>query len=212
MFAYYSRWIKNFSEKIRPLSQNTKFPLQSEVKAVFEELKNDIASSTLASVNPEIPLIVETDASDYAVGATLNQSGRPVAFFSRTLSQSERKLHSVEKEAYAIVEAINTWKHYLLGQSFKLITDQKSVSFMFDNKNHGKVKNDKIARWRIELSNYKFDIVYRPGICNQAADTLSRSSCAGISNSNDELETVHNSLCHPGCTRLNHFIRSRNMP
>ena len=37
-------------------------------------------------------------------------------------------------------------KHYLLGNSFTCITDQRSVSFMFDQQNHGKIKNDKIAR------------------------------------------------------------------
>ena len=62
---------------------------------------------------------------------------------------------------------------------------------MFNSKNHGKVKNDKIARWRMELSDFKFDIVYRPGSDNQAADALSRGSCSAICSSIEALENVH---------------------
>ena len=125
----HSKWIKNFSEKIRPLIKNTVFPLSEEVERTFQDLKNEVASSALASPDWNIPFVVETDASKYAIGATLNQDGRPVAFFSRTLNPAECGLHSVEKEAYAIVESLDAWKHYLLGHHFKLITDQRSVSF-----------------------------------------------------------------------------------
>ena len=72
--------------------------------------------------------------------------GRPVAFFSRTLDPSEQNHSPVEKEAYAILESIQKWRHYLLGREFKLITDQRSVSFMYNMKRGGKMKNDKIMR------------------------------------------------------------------
>ena len=158
MFAYYSRWIRDFSAKIRPMVQNTTFPLPNDVSEKFKQLKTDLKDACLVAVDPFKVLVVETDASDQAIRATLSQGGRPVAFFFRTLKDNELKLHSVEKEAYAIVEALRAWKHYLLRSQFKLITDQKSVAFMFDSKQKGKIKNDKIARWRMELSNYKFDI------------------------------------------------------
>ena len=58
------------------------------------------------TIDSTVPLVVETDASDHAIAATLNQSGRPVAFFSRTLTGSEQRHSAVEKEAYAIVEAL----------------------------------------------------------------------------------------------------------
>lgn len=74
----------------------------------------------------------------------------------------------VEKEACAIIESIRHWRHLLTGKHFKLITDQKSVSFMFDQNTKSKIKNDKIYRWRLELSCYSFDIVYRKGIENVA--------------------------------------------
>ena len=232
MFAHYSKWIGNFSSKIRPLSNNKTFPLPSNVMEAFKVLKEDLKSAALRPIDSSKPLVVETDASDHSIAASLNQDGRPIAFFSRMLNASEHNHPAVEKEAYAIVEALKNWKHFLLGRQFALITDQRSVSFMFDNKRHGKIKNDKIARWRVELSDYKYDIMYRPGEENRCADTLSRNfkptttaaSCAALLHfshettsasatlHNNRLKQIHDALCHPGVTRFNHFVKSRNLP
>ena len=211
LFAHYSRWVKNFSDKIHPLSHVTSFPLNDKQIKAFQLLKSEIAKAVLATPDPNLPFTLETDASDYAIGATLCQSTRPIAFFSRTLNSSERNHHSVEKEAYAIVEAIRKWKHYLLGSQFTVITDQQSVSFMFGLLNHGKIKNDKITRWRIELSPYAFDIMHRPGKDNLPADALSRLVYPHCS-ATTSLKALHDQLCHPGVTRMSHFVRSRNLP
>ena len=116
----------------------------------------------------------------------------------------------MEKEAAAIVEALREWRHFLLGRKFRLITDQKSVSYMYDSKRKSKIKNVKIARWRVELSQFKFDIAYRPGKENHAADTFSR--IAAIDHPMQELHALHEQLCHPGVSRLSHFVRSKNLP
>ena len=129
----------------------------------------------MTAIDEDIAFKVETDASEVAIAATLNQAGRPVAFFSRTLQGPEVRLPSIEKEAQAIIESIRHWKHYLTGKHFTLKTDQKSVSYMFDQRHRGKIKNDKIMRWRVELSCYSFDIVYRPGKANVPPDVFSRS-------------------------------------
>ena len=81
---------------------------------------------------------------------------------------------------------------------------------MFDDKHKGKVKNDKIARWRIELSCFSYDVVYRSGRHNQAADALSRSFCSSLTS--PSIKDIHESLCHPGVTRMLHFVRSKNLP
>ena len=74
----------------------------------------------------------------------------------------------------------------------------------------GKVKNGKILRARVELSSYKYDIVYCPGKDNKGADMFTRMFCETV-NANT-LKDLHNSLCHPRITRMMHFIKSRNLP
>ena len=139
--------------------QTNSFPLSSTAVEAFKNLKSDIAKSAVTTIDPTIPLVVETDASDCAIAASLRQSGRPIAFFSRTLSRSEQRHSAIEKEAYAIVEALRKWRHYLIGRYFRLITDQKSVAFMFNSRSTSKIKNEKIARRNIELSCFSFNVI-----------------------------------------------------
>ncbi|XP_054266988.1 uncharacterized protein LOC128989145 [Macrosteles quadrilineatus] len=146
-FAHYSKWIHRFSDKIRNLTQVNSFPLSQEAVADFESLKLDIANSVITPRNGQEPLVVETDASDIAVAATLSQDNRPIAFFSRTLSKSEKLYSVVEKEAVAIVEALRKWKSFLIGRDFRLYTDQQALSFIFDKRHTSKIKNDKVMRW-----------------------------------------------------------------
>ena len=210
MFAYYSQWIPHFSDKAHPLIHNEKFPLPQSVLECFESLKQELEKAVLVTYNHKEPisLVVETDASDVAIAATLNQNGRPLAFFTRTLKASEKTHPPVEREACAVIEALRKWKHYLIGTHFTLVTDNEPIAFMY-GKHTKKVKNDKILRWRLELSDFSFDSVYRPGSQNQAADALSR--CAST-HSLEHLRKLHEALCHPGVSRFYHFVRAKNLP
>ena len=143
----------------------------------------------------------------------LSQEGRPVAFFSKTLTTSEKTQSSVEKEAKACVEAVKKWYHYLSGRRFTLITDQRSVAFILDPLRKGKTRNAKIARWRLELLGLDFDVHYRPGSENLAANTLSRDCIWALKSK--EIKRVieaHDSLCHPGVERLWPYIQERKWP
>ena len=210
MFAYYAQWIPKHADLIKPLVATKTFPLSSEAQLALKTLKDILSEVTLKVIDENAEFTVETDASDIAISASLNQNNRPVAFFSRTLNKSETKHSSIEKEAMAIVESIRKWAHFLAGRHFKLITDQRSVAFMYDLKKHSKIKNNKILRWRMELSEFEYDIVYRPGKYNIAADTFSRAYCASMNE--NTLYKIHESLCHPGITRFNHFIKTKNLP
>ena len=95
-----------------------------------------------------------------------------------------------------------------MGRHFHLITNQKLVSFMFNPKTSSKIKNEKIARWQMELSCYSFS--YRPGKENAAVDTLSR--VCGLTTSSSDIQSIHRELCHPGITRMTLVVRSRNLP
>ena len=113
LFSYYSQWVSRFSDKIRPLVTTNSFPISPEAHKAFANLKEEISKAGIHSIDEAIPLVVETDASDIAIAATLNQAGRPVAFFSRTLTPSECKHSSIEKEAYTM----------------KLCIDQEEIMF-----------------------------------------------------------------------------------
>ena len=115
----------------------------------------------------------------------------------------------MEKEAQAIIESVRHWRHLLTGVQFTIKTDQKSVSYIFDKEHKGKVKNTKMQRWKMELSCYNFEIEHRPGSRNIPADTFSRNVC--YSTVSNQLYLLHNSLCHPGVTRLNHYVKSKNL-
>ena len=81
---------------------------------------------------------------------------------------------------------------------------------MFKPVNLGKIKNDKIIWWKMELLPFSYDIKHRAGNENVVADTLSRT-CAAAS-SLEVLKSIHNSLIHPGIQCFWHFVRSQNMP
>ena len=104
LFAYYAQWIPQYSEKIKLLIQNCAFPLVDEAMRSFKLLKSELAEVSLGIIDENILFVVETDASNFALSATLNQNNRPVAFFSRTLHKPELNHSSVEKEASAIVQ------------------------------------------------------------------------------------------------------------
>uniref|UniRef100_UPI00358E67D9 uncharacterized protein n=1 Tax=Myxine glutinosa TaxID=7769 RepID=UPI00358E67D9 len=146
LFAHYSKWVQNFSAKLRPFMACDTFPMGPAALAAFAGLKADIAGAAVATIDESASFVLESDASDHAIAATLSQGGRPVAFFSRTLTSAEQRHSSVEKEAYAIVESIRRWRPYLLGRSFQIVTDQQSVAFMYDTLHAQRIKNEKITQ------------------------------------------------------------------
>jgi len=130
LFAYYAGWIPCFSDKIAKLKEVTTFLLKERCLEDFNLLKQCIEDASLQAIYESLPFVVECDASEVAISATLNQSGRPIAFMSRSLSKSELHYSAVEKEATAIIEAVRKWHLFLAGRHFKIVTDHKSVSFM----------------------------------------------------------------------------------
>ena len=99
LFSYYSQWIPRFSDRIKPIPSCKSLPLPPPAVEAFESLKKTIEHAAVTTIDETIPFEVETDASEVALAATLNQNGRPVSFFSRTISGSELKHASIEKEA-----------------------------------------------------------------------------------------------------------------
>ena len=101
MFAYYARWIPQFSERIWPLNlgiTGNDFPLSKQSAEAFEPLKETLLNCCLSYIRDDVPFQVDCDASEHSVAATLSQQGRPVAFFSKTLNKRERFILLLKKK------------------------------------------------------------------------------------------------------------------
>lgn len=75
MFAYYVKWIPQFSDKVRPLAETETFPLNKAAIESFNAIKTELGRVVLAPIDEDTPFVVECDASDTATSASLNQNG-----------------------------------------------------------------------------------------------------------------------------------------
>lgn len=179
LVGYYRRFIKDFSRITRPMTKYLKKDSVMDIKdpsyvAAFENLKQILATDqVLAYPQFDKPFILTTDASGYALGAVLSQLQenieRPIAFASRTLNDAETRYATNEKEALAIIWAVNKFKPYLYGAKFTLVTDHKPLTFIKSSD-----KNSKILRWRLDLESFDYEVKYKEGKSNVVADALSR--------------------------------------
>ncbi|MCO5551859.1 hypothetical protein L7F22_005364 [Adiantum nelumboides] len=137
----------------------------------FQTLKHLVTTAPrLHIVDLSKPFVVETDASDYAIGAALYQDGRPVVFESKKLSDAEMHYPMSEKELYAVVHALRNRRHYLYGSTFVAWTHHSSLRYVCD---WGDFRGRK-ARWFELMQEFEFEIRYRKGSSNRVADALSR--------------------------------------
>ena len=81
----------------------------------------------LALTDLQQPFEVETDTSDYAIGAVLTQHRNRVAYHSEKLSDTIQKYPTYDKEMYSIVQAYQQWKHYILRKEMVIHTDHRKL-------------------------------------------------------------------------------------
>ncbi len=128
---FYRRFIKGFSKIARVLNELTKknvpWEWMEEREEAFQTLKRLICEElVLLMPKLEEPFKLEVDASNYAIGATLNQKdelGRwhPVTYYSTTLSETERNYDIYDKELLAVVKSLRHWRTYLAGAPHQTI-------------------------------------------------------------------------------------------
>ena len=147
-FANFYRWfIHNYSDLTVLLTQliqkGTPWSFSDSCRTSFETLKKAFTTAlVLAQWEPGDPLIVETDASDYALGAILstitpsNNQVHPVAFHSHTFTSMELNYDVHDKELPAIFEAFKCWRYYLEGSPtpVDVITDHKNLEYFSTTK------------------------------------------------------------------------------
>lgn len=177
--GYYRRFIPDYAKVSKPLTTLLKkdipFIFDQYCQKAFDTLKEYLTTEPiLIYPNFEEPFVLTTDASMFAIGAILSQGqiGKdlPIAFASRTLCPAETKYSVIERELLAIVWAVKHFRPYLFGRKFKLVTDHRPLTWLFSIKDPG----SRLARWRLKLEEYDYEILYKPGRINKNADALSR--------------------------------------
>lgn len=115
---------------------------------------------------------IETDALGSGVGAVLLQEGHPIAFVSKTLAPLHQQLFVYEKELFAMLHAVKRCHHYLISGHFKIHTDHQSLKFLLAQRLNTPLQHSRLTK----LMGYDFEICYKKGKENIAADALSRIS------------------------------------
>jgi len=179
---FYRRFIFNYSDIVVPLTRLTRkdapWNFSEDCRRSFNALKHAFTTAPiLTHFIPDTPIIVETDASDYAVAGILSITCadgeiRPVAYYSRTLTAPELNYDTHDKELLAIFEAFRNWRHYLEGSAspIDVVTDHKNLEYFSTSK----VLSCRQARWSEFLSQFNLVIRFRPGKLGAKPDALTR--------------------------------------
>jgi transposase InsO family protein len=179
---FYRRFIRSFGSIARPLTQltrkNVPFRFGDVERKAFEGLKAAITRApVLAHFDRTKKLILEADSSDHVSGGVLSQIGddgelHPVAFFSKNLSPAECNYEIYDKELLAIIRGFEAWRPELVAseQVVDVITDHRALEYFMSTKKLSRRQ----ARWAEYISQFDFQIIYRPGRLNERADALTR--------------------------------------
>ena len=180
--SYYRRFIKDFANVASPmlalLKKQCKFEWTEAHDKSFQVLKDALCSPPILAYPIDgLPYIVDTDASNTAIGAVLSQvqngEERVIQYASATLSQSQRNYCTTKRELLAVVYFLATkFRNYLGDKRFKLRTDHASLIWLTNFKEPCAI----LARWITRLGPYSdlWDIEHRPGIKHGNADAMSR--------------------------------------
>ncbi len=218
--SYYRRFIEGFSQIAGPLhdvvnvclretspikaAQVFKSSWSPQCQTAFECLKDKLTRApTLGYADFTLPFVVETDASNLGLGAVLyqHQKGKKtvIAYASRRLRGAEKNdqnYSSMKLELLALKWVVTEkFRSYLLGSKFTIITDNNPLCHLTTAK-LGAIEQ----RWAAQLAVFDFEVKYRPGRCNTAADALSR--IPGSSEPDSESEDAEYDGCVAICNSL----------
>jgi len=174
--SYYRKFIKNFTKIAAPLTNLLK---KSAVTYEWEEACNE-AFETLKGILVKAPVLklldfdkefeIHSDAFDFAIGGVLVQEGRPVAFESKKLSETERRWPTHEKEMWAVIHCLKIWGHYIGSKDMVVWTDNVTLKYFSTQPK----LSSKQVRWQNTLALFNVDIRHKPGKENIVPDALSQ--------------------------------------
>ena len=176
---YHRDFLQGLATILSPLyaltRKDTPFRWTQECERAFQTAKDSLTSApVLAYPNNEDHFILDTDASDIALGAALYQvqqgDEKPISFASMTLTPAQRKYCTTRKELLAVVVFTRRFRHYLLGRHFVVRTDHGSLTWLCRFKD----PCGQLGRWLEELAQYNMTVQHRAGNKHINADSLSR--------------------------------------
>lgn len=179
--GYFRRFIPAYANIASPLNsllrKNSEFNWTTLQQQAFEKLKNLLISEPILVIyDPHENHEVHTDACATGLAGALmqndNGSQRAVAYFSRSTTELERKYHSYELEALAVVESLERFRYYLIGKKFVVVTDCNSLKLTQEKQNIV----PRIARWFLRIQEFDFTIQYRSASQIEHVDALSRAT------------------------------------
>lgn len=150
-----------------------KFDWTNECENAFQTVKKLIATAPMLEY-PDFQnnFKITVDVSQFACAGVLSQQvngeDRPIHFISRTFKKGELNKPIIEKELIAIHFAITVFRPYIYGVEFTVYSDHKPLIYLYKLKN----PSSKLTRLRLDLEEYKFEIVHISGKLNVVADAL----------------------------------------
>jgi RNase H-like domain found in reverse transcriptase/Reverse transcriptase (RNA-dependent DNA polymerase) len=179
---FYWKFISHYSELAQPLNDLTKkdkeFEWTTKCQEAFDTIKKRFTEEpVLLMPDQSKPFQIESDASKVATGAVLTQldlngDRHPIAFLSKTFSETEKKYEIYNRELLGIIWALKEWRHYIQGSGHTTIvySDHKNLTYF----QTAQKLNDRQARWSLYLSGFDLKLIHLPGTKMVQSDTLSR--------------------------------------
>ena len=193
LVTYLSKFVENFSDVIQPLREcvklkNRSFHFDEPQKECFAKIKEVLTTApVLKFYSMSKPITVLCDSSKTGLGAVILQGGRPVAYASRTLTDTEQAYAQIEKEMLAIVFACSKFHKLLFGRKdATLETDHLPLLRIFEKTLH--LVPMRLQKMLLKVQPYTFKLVGKPGKEMYIADTLSRAHPQSVIHTRDDID------------------------
>ena len=180
MVNYLAKVIPGMSEITTPLRELLKkrVPWQGTEKhqVAFEKIKILFTNWVLEYYDVTKPVVIQTDASSKRLGAVLLQDGHPIAYASRTMTETQEKYAQIEKELLAVVFACERFHQCIYGKTVEVDYDHKPLESIL--RNSLTKAPARLHRMLLRLQRYDLNLIYKQGKHLKVADTLSRTHLA----------------------------------